>query len=267
MKREYLKKSEPNTTILKSLFGAVPYVGTALNEVLFERRSRLKQERLNNFIIEFSKFLGKYSPTDISHDFINSDAFSDIFESILRRVTNTNSNTKIDRFKRVLAQQIINYEPFEYTETFLDLIERLNEKQIMILIGHCNFNYDLNDIEESLIALKESKEKDTMRLKQETEWHKKGKANDYLKVSKNIEVISKRIEELKTLKYKDIKFRKPEHYSLLQAEYNFCVQDLVSKGLLIDSGLTWNKAPLQFLSITAFGKTFLKFIDEYKTDQ
>lgn len=62
-------KDEYSLAALKGLIGAIPYAGTLLNEILFEARSRVKQERVNLFIIEFSEYLLKHSTTteDISN--------------------------------------------------------------------------------------------------------------------------------------------------------------------------------------------------------
>ncbi|WP_427339603.1 hypothetical protein [Caloranaerobacter sp. DY30410] len=54
MSKEIMKES--GISILKGLIGAIPVVGTALNEAIFECRSRVKQKRVNNFIIELKKY-------------------------------------------------------------------------------------------------------------------------------------------------------------------------------------------------------------------
>ena len=41
-------------SVIRGLVGAIPYVGTALNEAIFDFRSRLKQERLEKFVEELA---------------------------------------------------------------------------------------------------------------------------------------------------------------------------------------------------------------------
>ena len=42
-------------SIVRSILGATPIVGTALNEAFFDLRARLKQERLEKFVEELAK--------------------------------------------------------------------------------------------------------------------------------------------------------------------------------------------------------------------
>ena len=87
MKHDEITKKATKISINKSLLGALPYVGSMLNEIFFERRSRIKQERLNNFIAELSEYLNNYSESDFDPNCINSESFGDIFESIIKRAT------------------------------------------------------------------------------------------------------------------------------------------------------------------------------------
>lgn len=73
-------------SILKSAFGAVPLVGQALMEVVFDRRSRIKQERINRFFIDLSETIHKKVNGKIDYDFLKSEEFSDLFEEILLKV-------------------------------------------------------------------------------------------------------------------------------------------------------------------------------------
>ena len=64
--------------ILKGIFGAIPFLGTMMNEVLFDIQSRTYQARLNNTVellteklnhLENSPFNKKYLSSDDFHDF------------------------------------------------------------------------------------------------------------------------------------------------------------------------------------------------------
>ena len=82
MKKE-LKQKEYGISTLKGLIGAIPFAGTLLNEVAFEARSRIKQERVNKFIEEFSDYMSSYSPHESYENLIDSEKIGDIFEEII----------------------------------------------------------------------------------------------------------------------------------------------------------------------------------------
>ena len=75
-------KKEIAEATLKSIFGAVPYVGSFLNEIVFDYRSRVKQNRLNEFIDLLSEEFSKRSHDEVDFKKMESDEFGDLFESI-----------------------------------------------------------------------------------------------------------------------------------------------------------------------------------------
>ena len=115
------------------LFSSIPICGTILDEVLFEYRSRVKQERLNRFVEELEKYLRSIHSGDIDREHLESEEFGDIFESILRRVVHTASEEKMHRFKKILLNEMAHTYTSDFKETFLDIVSRINEDQILIL--------------------------------------------------------------------------------------------------------------------------------------
>ena len=45
-----MDKKEITVSVLKSIFGVIPYGGNALDELFFEYNGRIKQNRLNRFV-------------------------------------------------------------------------------------------------------------------------------------------------------------------------------------------------------------------------
>lgn len=119
-------------SILKGLIGAVPYAGTALNEAIFECRSRIKQNRINNFVLQLGQYIEDHNE-NIDLEYIKSEQFGDILESIFKEVLRTGVKDKLDRFKKILVKQMNSSNHVEFTETFLDIISKLNEKEIELL--------------------------------------------------------------------------------------------------------------------------------------
>jgi len=115
------------------IFSNIPFFGTILDEVLFEYRSRVKQERLNRFVEELEKYFRLIHSGDIDREHLESEEFGDIFESILRRVVNTASEEKMHRFKKILLNEMTRTYTSDFKETFLDIVSRINEDQILIL--------------------------------------------------------------------------------------------------------------------------------------
>ena len=115
------------------IFSNIPFFGTILDEILFGYRSRVKQERLNRFVEELEKYFRLIHSGDIDREHLESEEFGDIFESILRRVVNTASEEKMHRFKKILLNEMAHTYTSDFKETFLDIVSRINEDQILIL--------------------------------------------------------------------------------------------------------------------------------------
>jgi len=115
------------------IFSNIPFFGTILDEILFEYRNRVKQERLNRFVEEFEKYVRSMRFCEVDQKYLKSEEFGDIFESILRRVVNTASEEKMHRFKKILLNEMTRTYTSDFKETFLDIVSRINEDQILIL--------------------------------------------------------------------------------------------------------------------------------------
>ena len=152
-KNEELLK-ETGTSVLKSAIGAVPYVGTVLNEIIFETRNRLKQNRINSFIENFSKYLSEFNEMDVDIAQVKGDEFSDLFEEIILKVSKTHSVEKLEAFKCLLVNQITRPRDINYAELILNIVGSLQEKQIPILKGYSeNYGSPYNDLKGELINL------------------------------------------------------------------------------------------------------------------
>ena len=70
---------EVEISLIRSLFSAMPIIGQALNEVVFEMRGRVKQERLNKFTEIFAEyFMGK---ADFDINALKTEDFGDLLEA------------------------------------------------------------------------------------------------------------------------------------------------------------------------------------------
>ncbi|MBY6930899.1 hypothetical protein [Clostridium botulinum] len=118
--------------ITKGAISAVPCVGGALNEFLFEIRGRIAQDRINNFVDSFIQYINEVG-TPVDEEALTSENFNDMYVSITRHVIECKSQYKIDIFKRILESNLrINYES-DFRDTFLELVNKLDCMEFEIL--------------------------------------------------------------------------------------------------------------------------------------
>ena len=140
---------ESATTLSKVLIAASasvltgdPVIGagaaTFLTETFFGIRGRLKLKRSENFIIEFSNYIRSINP-EFDIETVNSEDFSDFFEQVIIKVSQTNSVNKLNWIKKLTANQILNPVSYDLVHRYLDLVANLTTNHI-ILLQHWFFN-------------------------------------------------------------------------------------------------------------------------------
>jgi hypothetical protein len=97
---------ETGIAAIKGLIGAIPFAGTALNEVLFEVRSRLHLQRVELLIQALSEKLERLGENSIQKETIHSAEFSDLFEDVVAKAKKTRSDQKRRLFADILANSI-----------------------------------------------------------------------------------------------------------------------------------------------------------------
>jgi hypothetical protein len=213
---------EVGVSVIKGAVGAIPFVGTALNECIFDCRGRVKQDRVNRFIEELTIYMTSVSENQINFDYIKSEEFGDVVESIMKRIVYNKSEEKMHRFKKILVKEMMAPSFSDYSETFLDIISNINEKQIEILDNYRKIENGELTSDENL-------------------------------ADRNVLDANKEINSDAYLSH--------NYYNLDKSTYNFYVQDLISKSLLIDDSMNrYSTRPLTILKITQFGIEFLRFI-------
>ena len=249
-----IDKKEILISSIKSIFGAVPFGGTALNELFFEYNSQLKQKRLNKFVEILSENFTEESGIKLEN--IKTEDFNDLFESVLRMVVRTKSELKLQRFKDILIKQLKSpSEHSELNDHYLELISTLTEEEICILYNHRHFTIEyeekvteMNRHKDNLTSLK--KQIDNQRL-----------VVGVSEFQKPFEQLTDKYQKIK--KYIDslAKFKTAEYYNLSENVFMFYKQRLYSKGLLIDDRMKRiGNLPFSNMGITEFGVDFIYFI-------
>jgi hypothetical protein len=249
-----IDKKEIIASTVKSIFGAIPFGGTALNELFFEYNGQIKQKRLNRFVEILAENFTEDSGINLEN--IKTEDFNDLFESVLRRVVQTKSERKLLRFKDILIKELNNpTAEYEVIDHYLDLISSLTEEELRILYNHRHFTAEfeehineLNRHKSNLTSLEEQLKKQRLVIG-ESEFQK---PYDQLKVT-----YAKKKEFVESF----TKYKQAEFYELSEKSFVFYKQRLFSKGLLIDNGMSRiGGVPFGNMTITEFGLEFIDFI-------
>ncbi|MDO6803959.1 hypothetical protein Q4595_16025 [Wenyingzhuangia sp. 1_MG-2023] len=246
-------KKELGISIIKSAVGEISLIGSALNEMI-DYRSKIKQKRLNKFIEILSEYF--YKIPNINIETIDSENFGDIFEYTINNVVKTGSEKKLHHFKNIIINQIINpTKKIELVEIYLELISKLTEEEIIILINHRIFNneYDLKRTQFKTIKSEYLNSNRNIKSPIE-EIHKFKRINPNIDIEEYLEKTEEYFKELEH-------FRKSKYYNIEEKDFMFYKQSLFSKGLLKDWGVgRIGNLPFQLMSITEFGEEFINFI-------
>lgn len=123
-------------SLIRGLVGGIPGVGTVLNEVIFDLRARLKQERLKKFVQELAGILRTLEADKVDTAYIRSEDFVDFLEDVLIRASRTRADEKRKKLAAVLAGRCQRAERTPFDDRFLDLLLSLSDLQVRILSEH-----------------------------------------------------------------------------------------------------------------------------------
>lgn len=142
-KKTYVMKS--TESVVRSLLGAVPCVGTLLNEAIFDLSARLKQERLEKFVAELAGILQTLESDKIDTAYIKSEEFVDFLEDVLIRAAKIRAEEKRRKLAAVLAGRLQHAKSTPFDDHFLDLVLSLTEIQVRILNEHLRATDESNE--------------------------------------------------------------------------------------------------------------------------
>ena len=269
----------------KLTFGQLPIVGPVLNELAFDYSSRLKQERLNTFVEKLKVYFESVDEDNVDKENVLTEDFHDLFEVILRKVSMTKSEEKIERFKSIVVGQLKSPKEFESVERYVEITSKLSEKQMEILFSYYSNNKFRNTCDEKISSLK---------LELESAQNKYEKSNEELKKLKDKKIgflyskqeldaldslisiqndlvllnfnkknnTSNSIDELAKQMNKAYGGKKHDELNLSSSEYEYLVNDLSSMFLLEKKFTgTERKRVMHYFVLTDFGEKFMEFIE------
>src|SRR5688572_1675313 len=118
--------------VVKAALACVPYVGGLLNEVLFDIRSRLKQERVNTLVQQVAAEIGRLGDAAVDRDYLASEEFSDHLEDLLGKAANTRSDEKRKRFATILVASIQGHRLPTLGGLYMQILHELEEDELLV---------------------------------------------------------------------------------------------------------------------------------------
>jgi hypothetical protein len=248
-------KQEIAIGTLRGAIAAIPFAGGALNEAIFDIRSRIKQARINAFVEYLAQYFENHAPTDAQIGEMKTEEFSDLIESIFVRVARNRSDKKLDMYRNILVTGLNGCEPQIKAETFLDVLERVEPIHLEIL----KFFGDKAQTQVELrMALRKKVESLPIMEKQ------RGLPNEIAQAEREYTLhaleegvgVTKNYQQ--NLEEFELSVEKKVDDLL---DFRFYYQDMIAKSLLIDVGSGFSEEPpLRFLQITNYGLDFLRFV-------
>ncbi|MFA4869589.1 MAG: hypothetical protein WC623_15400 [Pedobacter sp.] len=249
-------------SVIKSVFAAIPFAGQPLNEIFYDYRSRIKQDRLNEFSALLAEYFSEHRNVDFSG--LNRVEFSDLFESIILRVAHTGSKEKHKRFRDILVGYL--QEPqrqLDHTDTFLELVSVLTESSITVLKYHYLCDQEFNRLDQLEKTQEGLVRKAENLLKKELELKDLGVANDSAKYEAELEMYRPELQRIQEVQKTLGKYRRADFYGLAEDDFLYLKQILASRALMIDGGIgAIGHVQYLHMKITTFGKHFIDYIRE-----
>jgi len=144
-----------NQQVARSILNVIirnihPVFGVIISESIFDYWGRIKQDRVNAFGVKLKEYFETVSDQEIDEEFLRSEDFAQFFEMVIRKVSETKSEEKLKIFRDILINNIQSKEIDDFSETFLNLVSQLQEKQIKALDDVRNFTKENKDVLNSI---------------------------------------------------------------------------------------------------------------------
>jgi len=251
------------SSALKGLIGGIPYVGTFINEIVFEARTRLKQERINRFIHEFSNYLqlnSKEKLVDLGK--IKKDDFSDIFEQIIISVSKTSAEHKIEIFKKILFNQFTkDFENIDNVSRYISITNSISELQFKILSEFAKLSDRVLKYKTQILEKEKLLAETYQTLQKEIQLSKLGYKTDITLFEKRIKHIKTAISSKKKALRDLVNPNLAKTYNLKDTVFLVEIHDLISKGLLYDLALTTDMINVnENFGITKLGRDYINYV-------
>ena len=252
---------------LRQILDSFPVIGPILNNIFFEFRSRVKQDRLNKFIESLEQELAEI---DIDPKKLQTEENLDLFESIFKKVAETRNEKKRNGLKNILVKGIKQQEQIEYCEIFAELLMSVHPKELELLAAHQPYSIEGKG---ALACIHELKAEQT-RMTRVRQAEVRGTLDSSLQklVKEDIKkfghhpgrtgkIAGDEMLEAEAVLAAYKENCTPEKFNMTNDEMKFFLQNLLSKGLLRDDGVgAIGTGPVEIMAVSNLGLKFLDFI-------
>lgn len=136
---EYLESrqefDEKRTSILKASISLIPYIGSAINEILFDLPNRIQQNRINETVAILEKKFKVLDKSSINTEYIESASFFDFTRKLFEESLKIESQEKREMLGEIYTSVIKTSENFEEGRSglFMRFVSEVHPMQIKIL--------------------------------------------------------------------------------------------------------------------------------------
>lgn len=130
------EKSEINEySFTKSIIGAIPSIGTAINEAVYGRHDAIKLKQLEKFVLVLTDLISDASWISELKEYLESDEFSILSTEIFEKAVKTTREEKRNLYANIYIKSIrdqIDYEQSSVS-SFISFIDLLKPEHFSIL--------------------------------------------------------------------------------------------------------------------------------------
>jgi len=126
---------ETETAVLKGAIGAIPMVGTLINEILFESTNRVYQTRVNETVEILKEKISEIELSKVNSEYLRGPDFFDFTNELFKNIIKARSKEKKEALSKMYIESFIKESKFEtdVIRLFMNFVTELSLVQINIL--------------------------------------------------------------------------------------------------------------------------------------
>ena len=138
--------------LVSPLHGMGAVLLTETMDYFYQSYIGVKRDKAQKFYDEFQKWLNN-ELVNIDREFLETPYFTEILEIILVKAASSSNEWKIKKFREILENEIKGSKINDHSRTYLDILEKLTEKEFEIL----KFCFENQEFEEEGASINKDK--------------------------------------------------------------------------------------------------------------
>lgn len=131
--RMEIRVRETLISVVKASIANIPIMGPFLNEALFDVHSRIKQERVEQFIQFLEKKIDQLSLESVTLSSFRSDDFTDLLEDVILKATRARQKEKLELYASIIASKVKAKPVVEFDFQCIDIIDQLSLDELLVI--------------------------------------------------------------------------------------------------------------------------------------